>query len=178
MRLIEHRRHTMRVKPGEHLSRAGVDLARHVGQTMERYDLVVTSPVARAFETAIAMGFAVDEQWPALAPPPDEVHGEADWEKGCAELVRAARLGRVTARYMTGLAGLFQALARRPPEDGRALVVSHGGVIEAATVACLPDKDYSGWDASCGYCEGVRFHLVDGRFGDAEVLRVTPSQWL
>ena len=59
MRIIEHRRHTMRVTPGDHLSRAGVDLARRVGETMGRYDLVVTSPVARAFETAIAMGFTV-----------------------------------------------------------------------------------------------------------------------
>src|SRR5688572_24465630 len=93
MRVIEHRRHAMRVKPGDHLSQAGVDLARRVGETMGHYDLVVTSPVARAFETAIAMGFAVDEQWPALAPPPQEVQEEADWEKGCAEYARAARRG-------------------------------------------------------------------------------------
>ena len=61
MRVVEHRRHTMRVKPGDRLSQAGVDLARRVGETMGRYDLVVTSPVARASETAIAMSFAVDE---------------------------------------------------------------------------------------------------------------------
>ncbi len=171
MRVIEHRRHAMRVKPGDHLSQAGVDLARRVGGTMERYDIVVTSPVARAFETALAMGFAVDEQWSVLFTPP-EVADEVNWEKGCAEYARAARLGGATAQYLSVLAEAFQALARRLPEGGRALVVSHGGVIEAATVACLPDKDYSGWDASCDYCEGVRFHLADGRFSDAEVLTV------
>ena len=171
MRIIEHRRHTKRVKPGEHVSQAGVDLARRVGGTMERYDIVVTSTVARAFETAIAMGFAVDEQWSVLFTPP-EVADEVNWEKGCAEYARAAQLGGATARYLNDLAEAFQALARRLPEGGRALVVSHGGVIEAATVACLPDKDYSGWDASCDYCEGVRFHLTDGRFSDAEVLRL------
>jgi hypothetical protein len=47
---------------GRHLSQAGVDLAWRLGETMEPYELVVTSPVARAFETAIAMGFAEDEQ--------------------------------------------------------------------------------------------------------------------
>ena len=172
MRVIEHRRHTMRVKPGDHLSQAGVDLARRVGGTLGRYDLVVTSPVARAYETAIAMGFAVDELWPALAPLPDEVYDEADWEKGCAEYARAARLGGATADYLTGLAEVFQALARRLPEGSRALVISHGGVVEAATVAYLPDKDYSGWDTSCDYCEGVRLYLVNGHFSDAEALTV------
>ncbi|HLZ09028.1 MAG TPA: histidine phosphatase family protein [Chloroflexota bacterium] len=171
MLVIDHRRHTMRVKSGDHLSQAGVDLARRAGETMERYDIVVTSPVARAFETAIAMGFAVDEQWSVLFAP-REVADEVNWEKGCAEYARAARLGGATARYLADLAEAFQSLAGRLPEGGRALVVSHGGVIEAATVACLPDKDYSGWDTSCGYCEGVRFHLTDGAFTDAEVLTV------
>jgi len=175
MRVIEHRRHTMRVKPGAHLSQAGVDLARQVGSTMGHYDLVVTSPVARAFETAIAMGFAVDERWPTLGPPPQAVHDEANWEKGCAEYARAAHLGGATAHYLTVLAKQFLALAHRLPEGGRALIVSHGGVVEAATVACLSDKDYLGWDTSSDYCEGVRLYLVDGRFSDAEVLRLNPS---
>lgn len=62
MRVLEVRRHTMRSKPGKHLSQAGVSLARHVGETMGSFDRVVTSTLARAFETAIAMGFAVDER--------------------------------------------------------------------------------------------------------------------
>ena len=49
MRVIEPRRHTMRVKPGDHLSQAGVDLARRVGGTMGRYDLVVIEDAAQAF---------------------------------------------------------------------------------------------------------------------------------
>lgn len=170
MRIIDHRRHTMRVKPGDHLSQAGVDLARSVGETMGRYDLVVTSPVARAFETAIAMGFAVDEQWPVLAPMPDEVAAEVDWERGCAEYARAARLKGATARYLADLAEQFRELGRRLPEDGRALVISHGGTVEAAAVACLPDNDFSGWNSSGDYCEGIRLVLVDGRFSGAEPL--------
>jgi broad specificity phosphatase PhoE len=170
--VIDHRRHSMRPAGGEHLSQAGVDRARRVGETLPSYDVVITSPVARAFETAIAMGFAVHEQWPALAPPADEVHREADWEKGCAEYARAADLGGAVARYLSELAGLFQALANRLPRDGQALVISHGGVLEAATVACLPDKDYTGWDTTCSYCEGIRLHVANGRFTDAELLTV------
>ncbi len=99
MRIIDHRRHTMRVKPGDHLSQPGVDLARRVGGTMGRYEIVITSLVPRAFETAIAMGFAVDEQWSVLFTPPG-IEDEVDWEKGCAEFARAARLGGVAARYL------------------------------------------------------------------------------
>src|ERR1700692_3755067 len=103
----------MRTKPGDHLSQPGVALARRVGATMGPYDVVITSPVARAFETAIAMGFAVDEQWPALGLQPVDVLQEADWEGGCAVFVRAARLGGPTTRYMAGLAEAFQSLAHR-----------------------------------------------------------------
>ncbi len=62
MRTIETRRHTLRAKPGPHLSQAGVALARRVGQGLGPFDRVVTSSVSRAFETALAMGFALDEQ--------------------------------------------------------------------------------------------------------------------
>src|SRR4051794_10783960 len=53
MRYLEVRRHTMRTKPGEHLSQAGVDLARRVGEGMGHFDRVVSTLAPRAFETAI-----------------------------------------------------------------------------------------------------------------------------
>jgi hypothetical protein len=73
---------------------------------------------------------------------------------------------------VAGLAEAFQSLARRVPEDGNALVISHGGIVEAAMVACLPDRDFSEWTVSSSYCEGVRLHFVAGRFVDAEPLSV------
>ena len=43
-RFIEHRRHSMRTKPGQHLSQAGVDLARRVGaRNCDAFDKVYTS---------------------------------------------------------------------------------------------------------------------------------------
>ena len=53
MRVIDHRRHTMRTKPGDHLSQSGVDLARRVGASMGPYDVVITSTVARAFGSSV-----------------------------------------------------------------------------------------------------------------------------
>ena len=66
----------MRVKPGQHLSQAGVDLARRVGDGMGRFGRVVTSRVPRADETAIAMAYAVDEQLEALSATPDGLGAE------------------------------------------------------------------------------------------------------
>ena len=100
MRELELRRHSMRVGQGQHLSQEGVDLARRVGATMGRFDRVVTSALPRAFETAIAMGFAVDEQLEALGAMSADVSREADWQRGCAEIQRAARLGGATAGYV------------------------------------------------------------------------------
>ena len=62
MQFVEMRRHTMRVKPGDHLSQEGVTLARRIGETMGSFNRVITSSIPRAFETAIAMGYAVNEQ--------------------------------------------------------------------------------------------------------------------
>jgi broad specificity phosphatase PhoE len=172
MRELELRRHSMRVGSGQHLSQEGVDLARRVGATMGRFDRVATSALPRAFETAIAMGFAVDEQVEALGALGAEVAREADWQGGCAAFQRAARLGGATAGYVQEQGRLLRRLAEALPEGGRALVVSHGGILEALAVGSLPDFDWSAWTAAAGYCEGIRLHHDDGHFMGAEPLRV------
>ena len=47
----------------------GVDLARRVGEGRGPFAWVVTSPRPRYIETAVAMGFAVDDEVTALAGP-------------------------------------------------------------------------------------------------------------
>ncbi len=92
MPTIDHRRHAMRTKPGQHLSRTGVDLARRVGAgefgSVARYDLVVTSTVPRAYETAIAMGVAVDEQLEVLSTMDEPVLAELHWPLRIGEAAR------------------------------------------------------------------------------------------
>jgi broad specificity phosphatase PhoE len=60
---------------GSHLSAEGVALARVVGEALGPFALVVTSASPRAVETAIAMGFAVDD---TLELPSGYVPGEVD----------------------------------------------------------------------------------------------------
>ena len=178
MRVIEHRRHAMRTQPGEHLSQAGVELARAVGNSSERFDLVVTSTTPRAFETAIAMGFAVDEQLEDLARLSEGFEEEAAWDAGYlafAEAIRRAPAGAV-ARYSKAMMDLHRGLAERLPEGGRALIVSHGAVVEASALGCLPANDFSDWGPACDYCEGVRLFFEGGAFTNGEPLRVRVSE--
>jgi broad specificity phosphatase PhoE len=172
MRTLEVRRHTMRTRPGKHLSQAGVTLARRVGETLGPFDRVVTSTLPRAFETAIALGFAVDEQIEALGAMPDAVDREVDWSGGFPAFSAAVARGKATARYARELTTVFREIVGTVPDGGAALVISHGGIIEAGTIGCLPDAEHPAWGRGLDYCEGVRLSFADGAFTAAEILRL------
>jgi broad specificity phosphatase PhoE len=172
---VEVRRHTMRPRPGTHLSQPGVTLARRVGETIGPFDRVVTSTLPRAFETAIAMGFAVDEQIAFLGEMGDAVDAEVDWFAGFPAFAAAAAKGRATARFAAALAKRWGRLAATLPEGGRLLIISHGGIIEAGAVGCLPDADHRTWGRALDYCEGVRLRFDGERFTGIEILRLTET---
>jgi broad specificity phosphatase PhoE len=176
MKTIELRRHTIRMKPGQHLSQEGIDLARRVGSTMGPFNCVITSPVARAYETAIAMGFAVDEQNEIFSMLAVGVEDEVAWDAGFAAFARAVQHDGATARFASLLADAMVDIASSLPEDGAALVISHGGFMEAAAVGCLPDKDFSTCGRYCDYCEGVRLAFDGERFVSCAVLRVKETE--
>ena len=173
MKTLEVRRHTTRAKPGEHLSQAGVTLARTVGESIGPFERVVTSTVARAFETAIAMGFAVDAQDEMLSMQPAAVDAEVPWPSDFAVYAAAAQRGGPTAKFGQKLAGYFAALANQITDGHAALAVSHGGIVEISAVACVPAEDYAAWGGYLDVCEGVRLMWENGGFVRAEVLRVS-----
>jgi len=173
MRYLEVRRHTMRVKPGQHLSQAGVTLARRVGETIGPFDRVITSTAPRAFETAIAMGFAVDEQIEELGAVGKAADVEIGWPATFAEIARAIKQGPAAAKFARRQARLLRSIARVLPEGGSALIISHGGIVEAGAVACLPDADHAAWGPHCDYCEGVRLYFDGKQFVGGEILRVS-----
>jgi broad specificity phosphatase PhoE len=174
MRTIEIRRHSIRSKPDDHLSQQGVALARKVGQGMGPFAFVATSTLPRAFETAIAMGFAVDEQNELMNTYGGMVEREAPWPLPYFHYAEIVRQGGHAARYARQLAEYYAGIIEdRVPEGGSALAVNHGGVVELGVVACLPDADFSGWGDASEFCEGARLFWDDGRFVNGEVLRVS-----
>src|SRR5262245_65240712 len=183
MRTIEIRRHAYTKKgaargKGPHLSAEGVALARRVGATIGPFDLILTSPSPRTLETAIAMGFAVDDQLDALGDIPPEVvdeighHERWAWEAPFVRFAQAVAQGGATARMgQRQHEAWVQALESVPP-DGRVLAISHGRVIEAGPVTCLPNGDFAAWDAPLRHCEGVCMQYAAGRFTDVHFLRL------
>ncbi len=162
----------MRRKPGQHLSQDGIHLARLVGETSGPYSLVVTSPVPRAIETAIAMGFEVDGTVESLANIPRGVQRSIDaWP--CPFSAVSGAVGSVgpAAEFGAELARVWRGIVERIPESTRALIVTHGGLVEVGAVAALPDHPHEDWGGPIGYCEGVRL-TFDGGFTGCEILRV------
>ena len=136
----------MRRKPGQHLSQDGIDLARLVGETSGPYSLVVTSPIPRAVETAIAMGFEVDETNELLALIPKEVQRSIDdWPSPFSVVSQAVGSGGPAAKFGAELAEVWRGIVERIPESTRALVVTHGGLVEVGAVAAVPDHPHEDW---------------------------------
>lgn len=173
MKTIEIRRHSVRTIPGDHLNQKGVTLARLVGQNLGPFDRVVTSTLPRAFETAIAMGYAVDEQSELMSTYGNAVGMEAPWPLSCAGYAEVVRKGGAAAEYANQLADLYSKIANYISEGRKALVINHGGVLELGAVACLPDADHIRWGSHFEYCEGIRLFWEDGKFVEGEVLRVS-----
>ena len=176
MRTLEIRRHARRVRPAQHLSQRGVAMARRIGDQLGPFDRVITSPLPRCVETAVAMGFAVDEECPPLAgedrrgetiPEMDDV----DWDAGYAGFARLSERGGPLAAFAQAQAAVWRMIARSLPEGGRALVIGHGGFIEAGAVACIPYADHTAWGSAVRHCDGVLLHFERDTFTKAEILR-------
>jgi broad specificity phosphatase PhoE len=141
MKTIEIRRHSIRSKPGDHLNQAGVSLARRVGESMGPFGRVVTSTLPRAFETAIAMGFAVNGQVELMSTYGADVEREVPWPQPFAAYARAVRRGGSAQFYAKQLAAYYARLTEYLEDNGAALVINHGGVVEMGVTASFPEAD-------------------------------------
>ena len=172
MHTLEVRRHTIRSLSSPHISQDGVDLARRVGEGLGKFDRVVTSTLPRAFETAVAMGYAVDEQIEQLSLMDDQVQAVVQWNAGYAAWARAAASSAVVGLYTQVLAEVWRSIVRALPAGGRALIISHRGIVEAGTIGCLPPTTRVIYGTACSYCEGVRLTFDGDTVINAEILRV------
>ncbi len=177
MRELVVRRHSRRERPGQHLTQWGISLARRAGRGAGPFDLVVTSPLPRCVETAVAMGFAVDQTDQRLAGPGGQ--GEnypemelVDQKDGRASLRRLIARGGPVAAFAREQADIWREIASRAPEGGRALIVSHGGAfLDGVVLVLAPDAAAFGVGPLASYCGGVWLRL-DGPSVSAAEIRV------
>jgi broad specificity phosphatase PhoE len=175
MQYVEVRRHSLRIRPHEHLSQEGVLLARRVGESIGPFSRVISSPSPRAYETAIAMGFAVDEFYEPV-PFTDQEYQALDGltpeSATFTERSRRMRDDALAQRFAEALRSQWERVAAAVPEDSMALVITHGGYIDSSAVACLPTADHEMWGPLFGHCEGIRLCFDGGSFQSGKLLRV------
>lgn len=173
---LEVRRHSLRQKPGDHLTQEGVTMARRVGDGMGPFDRVLSSTIPRAFETAIAMGYAPDEQVEWLSTYGNAVEKELGWPQPFAAYARVYGAGWAVASFCREQAEQWRRVVEDVPDGGSSLLVCHGGIVEMGAVGALlgdgGETDWSAWGGPVSYCEGVRLRYENGRCVGGEVLRV------
>jgi broad specificity phosphatase PhoE len=172
MKTIEVRRHSIRERMSQDLSEQGLALARLVAEGVGPFQRVVTSCLPRAFQTAVAMGFNVDEQVELLNTYGDAVEAEVPWPASFNEYTAPILRGWAATHYAERLVTFYHQLAESLPEGGAALVITHGGVVEIGAVACFPRADHAAWGAYIECCEGVRMFWESGKFVNVEVIRI------
>lgn len=172
MRTLEIRRHTMRNKPGSHLNQQGVDMARTVGETMGSFSKVVTSDKDRGFETAVAMGYSIDQQIPELGILPESVFQEISWPRSFSKIDEIASRNELSGNFADEQSEIWKNLVTNLPDNGRCLIISHGGILELGAVRLSIESSFEEWGGAIGYCEGLRFIYKDGIFKLDDMLRV------
>lgn len=165
MKHVEVFRHSKRGE-GKGLSEEGRELARQ-GRALlaPNYDLCVSSPKERARETMEAFGFdryEVDEAFTAVSPwePFDAQVSKLAKERGIIPLAACWEIPEALSTLkMQGetFLGAVKRIARKLPEGGRALVVSHGGILEAAALHGCARYDLAELGGEIGFCEGIVF---------------------
>ena len=183
MREIEIRRHCLTKKgetrgKGSHLSAAGVVQARRIGEVIGPFDLVVTSLIPRTLETALAMGFAVNDQWEVLGDIPATVWEEIghqerwSWDNPFAVFAKLAAGDGPTALMGRRQQEAWTQALDAVPANGKVLVISHGRVIEAGLVTCVSGSDFAHWGSPFQHGEGVQMQYDQGHFTDVQFRRL------
>ncbi len=175
MKFIQHCRHSIYSIPYPHLNQQGVDLARKVGNDLGPFNLVITSSKPRAFETAIAMGFAVDQTLKEFSGISSTVDQEIAWNAGFQKFAETYENNGATSLWAKGLAKIFLKIVRKLPENGSVLIISHGGIVEGSMIGSYPDFDYSNWNRSVQYCEGVKLSFDNDKCISAKYIEVNNS---
>jgi len=180
MKFVEVFRHSKR-GDAKGLSEEGRELARRARSLLApHYDLYISSPKERARETLETFGFEhyeVDEAFTAVNPwePFDAQVSKLAKERGvialaaCWEIPEALNYLRLQGETFLSA---VKRLARKLPEEGRALVVSHGGILEAAALHGCAHYQLDELGGEIAFCEGVVFKFDGEKLAGVDVKRL------
>lgn len=179
--IVEVRRHSLRGE-GQSLSEEGIALARRAAEgLLGNFQTCCTSPKARAIETLEAFGVTQHTAVPEFGTLPDELEDHAAHVKALQDRTGCTVLEAYMAIPATHLAleAFGQAFFQKILEVGEALhprhnalVVSHGGSIEAGVLAAMPDWSLKDIGCELAECDGARFIFQHKVFLKIEFVRL------
>lgn len=177
---LEIRRHAERAKEGDAhgaLSAAGLAMARALGREDERFALVISSPRERARDTAAAIAGRLDETAAVLDVTSDDVLTQEQYDtlRTQEDVARFLGANASARRFAEAQLASWEATAKRVPDNGRGLVITHGGNIELPAVLLAADLGARLGRLPLRYCEGVRAHYLRGRAAALERLGAVPE---
>lgn len=181
MKTLEVRWHSLTKKgvereSGSLLSPDGVRQARRLGErlTPAPVSYVMTGPDRRHVETAIAMGYAVDDMvsWPSgyvagVVDHHDQWRWDSPYER-YAELLQTSRDLREVAEVHLRH---WQRAIDRVMDGEAALIVSSGGSIEPVLVAAHPEGDLASYGSALHHLDGATLSFDRGRCVEITIRR-------
>lgn len=168
----------MRQKPDIFVSPKGVTLAKYVGQTQPHFNLVVTSDLKRAEQTALHMGHRVDKKLQDLGSIPSAIIKYVGWPVPFKRIAEVIAEGGVVAEFASAQAAFWRSILNQMPDSKNTLIITHGLIIELGMAACFPYAPHEEWGEAIGYCEGMLLTYSDEKFLHCELLRVPESKYL
>lgn len=152
--VLRHAERQDRSDNASHLSPLGIEQARKARSGFERFDMVVTSPLPRAVETAVAMGFAVTRTHPGIQEIGERILDHVGWNEGYTAWAAARHEVPVVHSYVEYVGSLLGDWLEELPDGGSLLVIAHGGIVEALATGLCGDASWTTPGASAGYAEG------------------------
>ncbi len=139
---------------------------------MGSFDYVITSPKERAYETAIAMGFAVNEIVKDFGPYNDDVKSEFTSEAHTFPKIQSLLKHKTfTYQFAQQQANLLLESSSKIQDGQKLLIISHGGVVDIPLGFLFPNVDPGSWGSLFSYCEGFRIQIEDKKIVDFTLLR-------
>jgi hypothetical protein len=128
-------------------------------------------------ETAIAMGYAVDDILPMGSGYVSTVahHDHWSWSSPFLRYRELLDEDSTLALAADRELKLWRTARDRVSEHDKALIVSHGGIIEPTLVRAVPAGDCSGWGQPFSHLDGVRLVFDDEEVVEVEFDRYRPA---
>lgn len=161
---VYHIRHAHRIGKNPHISKNGLKKANKIGKKLPEFDKVLSSVSIRAVETAIALGFSIDETINFDDAEPKGSHSPStervfDTFEDFKRNIQNISYFKI---YSSNLVSLLSTKLHSNKDLNKILIISHGGVIEYSTIGFLPNVDYKSWGPVVDHCNGVKLIFEDG----------------